>query len=228
MNNWLRGAGLAGAALFLMLTVYVIAALVLGVLPRNSGFVESHDGVPVYVRTNGVHAELILPTRHGAIDWSAEFPVRQMRALPAPTDWVAFGWGDRGFMVNTPTWSDLHPTTAIVALSGLGEGAMHVEYVETPTAYKAKRVRLSAAEYERLVAYIRASFVRDPDGQARQIDAPGYFDSDAFYEAVPTYAFWYTCNEWTRRALVAAGVRTAFWAPFDTAVMYHLPQSPAR
>jgi uncharacterized protein (TIGR02117 family) len=228
MNAWLRGAGLAGAALFLVLTGYVIAALVLGALPRNTDFVESHDGIAVYVRTNGVHAELILPTRHGDVDWSAEFPVRHMRALPAPTDWIAFGWGDRGFMVNTPTWSDLHPTTAVVALSGFGDGAMHVEYVETPTAYKAKRVRLSPAEYERLVAYIRASFVRDPDGRVRQIDAPGYFDSDAFYEAVPTYAIWYTCNEWTRRALVAAGVRTAFWAPFDTAVMYHLPQPQAR
>jgi uncharacterized protein (TIGR02117 family) len=105
---------------------------------------------------------------------------------------------------------------------------MHVEYVETPAAYKARRVRLSAAEYEQLVRYIRASFMRDPDGQVRQIDAPGYFDTDAFYEAVTSYTFWYTCNEWTRRALVAAGVRTATWSPFDTAILAHLPQAERR
>lgn len=223
MKRLLRGAGLGVAALLLVITLYALAALVLGAWPRNTGFVETHDGVPVHVRTNGVHAELILPTRADGVDWSVEFPARHMRALPAPTEWIAFGWGDRGFMVETPTWSDLHPTTAIVALSGLGDGAMHVEYIETPMAYKARQVRISAEQYQRLVSYVRSSFVRDPDGSVRQIAAPGYFDADAFYEAVPTYAFWYTCNEWTKRALAAAGVRTAVWAPFDAAVMAHLP-----
>jgi uncharacterized protein (TIGR02117 family) len=84
-------------------------------------------------------------------------------------------------------------------------------------------VRISAEQYARLVAYVRASFVRDADGAVQRIAAPGYFDTDAFYDAVPTYTFWYTCNEWTRRALAVAGVRTAWWAPFDIAVMRQLP-----
>ena len=225
MKQVARTIGLAAAGLLVILAIYVAVALVLGAMPRNLDFVESHDGIPVYVRTNGVHAELILPTRNATFDWSSEFPARHMRALAAPTEWIAFGWGDRGFMVNTPTWSDLDPKTAVVALSGLGDGAMHVEYIETPSAYKSRRIRISAAEYGRLVAYIRASFVRDADGRVRQIDAPGYFESDAFFEAVPSYTFWYTCNEWTRRALAAAGIRTAMWAPFDTAVFYHLPDA---
>ena len=220
-----RGAGIFVAALLATLALYIGCALLLGAIPRNTGFVESENGIPVYVRTNGVHAELILPTRSPAFDWSAEFPVGHMRALAAPTEWIAFGWGDRGFMLNTPTWSDLRPGTAIVALSGAGSGAMHVEYIETPTAYKSRRIRISSAEYERLVAYIRASFVRDTRRRVRQIDAPGYFETDAFYEAVPSYTFWYTCNEWTRRALASAGIRTAMWAPFDTAVFYHLPDA---
>ena len=87
---------------------------------------------------------------------------------------------------------------------------------------------MSAAEYERLVAAIRGSFVRDTDGAVRQIDAPGYFESDAFYEAVPSYTFWYTCNEWTRRVLASAGIRTATWSPFDTAIMLHLPSASRR
>ena len=220
-----RGAGIFVAPLLASLVLYIGCALLLGAIPSNTGFVESANGIPVYVRTNGVHAELILPTRSPAFDWSAEFPVGHMQALAAPTEWIAFGWGDRGFMLNTPTWSDLRPGTAIVALSGAGSGAMHVEYIDTPTAYKSRRIRISAAEYERLVAHIRASFVRDRDGRVRQIDAPGYFETDAFYEAVPSYTFWYTCNEWTRRALASAGIRTAVWAPFDTAVFYHLPDA---
>jgi uncharacterized protein (TIGR02117 family) len=228
MNPLMRGAGLTGAALLALLALYLLIALLLGALPRNAGFVESHDGVAVYLRTNGIHADLILPTRQGSFDWSARFPVRQMRTLAAPTDWIAFGWGDRGFMVDTPSWAEFNPLKAIVALSGLGEGAMHVEYVETPAAYKTRRVRLSPDEYARLVEYISRSFVRDADGAVRQLDAPGYFDTDAFYEAVPSYTFWYTCNEWTRRALIAAGVRTATWSPFDTAILAHLPSAERR
>ncbi len=205
------------------LVLYVVAALLLGVLPRNSDFIEPADGVAIYVRTNGVHADLVLPTRQQGQDWSAEFPPTHMRKLAAPTDWIAFGWGDRGFMLTTPTWSDLRPSTAFIALSGLGQGAMHVEYVDSPLVYDARRVRLSTEQYIRLVEYVKASFVRGPDSAVRWIDAPGYFDTDAFYEAVPTYTLWYTCNEWTRRALAHAGVRTASWAPFAVTVMRYLP-----
>lgn len=217
----LRGAGYGLALLLAAVALYVATALVLGLIPRNADFVETADGVEIHVRTNGVHADLVLPARQGSIDWTADFPARHMRALDAPTDWVAFGWGDRAFMLGTPRWADLRPLTAVVALSGLGKGAMHVEYVDSPLAYESRRVRLSAAQYERLVTYVRASFVRS--GGAVQWIAAGYFDSDAFYEAVPTYTFWITCNEWTRRALAAAGVRTAVWSPFDAGVLWHLP-----
>jgi uncharacterized protein (TIGR02117 family) len=223
----LRAAGVALAALLILVAAYAVTALALGAWPRNADFVESPDGIPVYVRTNGVHADIVVPTRSAEIDWSAEFPARHMRALAAPTEWIAFGWGDRGFMLTTPTWADLRPATALVAISGLGEGVMHVEYIESPMAYNARRVRVSTAQYQQLVAAIRASFNRGPDGELRKVDAPGYFDGDAFYEAVPRYTFWYTCNEWTRRVLAVSGVRTPAWSPFDTAIMAHLPQ-PAR
>lgn len=226
MRQLLRATGVAIGLLLLSLALYLLAALLLGAWPRNAEFVESTDGIPIFVRTNGVHADIVVPTRTRVIEWSTEFPPNQMRELTVPTPWIAFGWGDRGFMLTTPTWADLRPSTALAAVSGLGEGVMHVEYVESPQAYAARRVRVSAAEYERLVAAIRASFVRNADGTVKQLDAPGYFGSDAFYEAVPRYTFWYTCNEWTRRVLASAGVRTATWSPFDTAIMFHLPRSP--
>lgn len=228
MRRLIRGVALGFGLVAGLLVLYALAALVLGLVPRNPGFVEPADGVEIHVRTNGVHADLVLPTRWNGIDWSVEFPARDMSGLVAPANWIAFGWGDRGFMLTTPTWADLRPGTAFIALSGLGRGAMHVEYVDAPSAYDARRVRLSAEQYRRLAAFIRDSFVRDAGGAVRRIDAPGYFDTDAFYEAVPTYTFWHTCNEWTRRALAAAGVTTAWWAPFDIAVMHHLPAGPMR
>lgn len=213
---WLLATPLAAAF------AYLLAALVLGALPVNRDFAERVDGVAIYVRTNGVHAEIVVPTRAAGVDWSIDHPPQHVRQLDAPLAWIAFGWGDRDFYLNTPTWRDLRLRTALVALSGLGRGAMHVEYVERPEAYGSRRVRIGFAQYLRLVDYVRGSFRRDPDGRPVRIDAPGYFDTDAFYEAVPVYTFWFTCNEWVRRGLAEAGVRTAAWAPFDSAIFWQL------
>lgn len=201
---------------------YLLLAVVLGAWPVNRGFVETADGVTIYVRTNGVHAEIVVPMRAEGVDWSIDHPPQHFRRLDAPLAWIAFGWGDRDFYLNTPTWRELRLRTALVALSGLGQGAMHVEYVDRPEAYASQRVRISAAQYRKLVDYLRASFRRDGEGRPIRIDAPGYFDTDAFYEAIPVYTFWYTCNEWVRRGLAHAGVRTAAWAPFDIAIFGQL------
>jgi uncharacterized protein (TIGR02117 family) len=77
-------------------------------------------------------------------------------------------------------------------------------------------------QYARLVEILRAGFVRDTGGRPRRIDDPGYFDTDAFYEGTGRYTLWLTSNEWIRRVLAGAGVRTAAWAPFDAALFWHL------
>ena len=218
----LRGIGWFVAVAIVLAATYVTAAIALGALPVNASFVESADGIPIYLRTNGIHAELILPTRTTAIDWSVEHPPAHMRSLAAPLEWLAFGWGDRGFFANTPTWADLKPATALVALSGLGPGAMHVEYIESPRWYKAREVKISAEQYARLVSHIRASFARDAAGRPKREPLPGYFAHDAFYEASTGYKFWLTCNEWVRKALSESGVRAPVWSPFDTALFYQL------
>ncbi len=218
----LRSSAWTVAALIVIVATYVTTAIALGAIPVNAAFTETPDGVPVYLRTNGVHAELILPTRAANVDWSIEHPTAHMRSLPEPLEWVAFGWGDRGFFAHTPTWADLRPATALIALSGIGPGAMHVEYIESPRSYKAREVKISAEQYARLVAFIRASFQRDAAGRPHRTKLPGYFLTDAFYDASRSYKFWFTCNDWVRRALTEAGVRTSVWAPFDTALFYQL------
>jgi uncharacterized protein (TIGR02117 family) len=204
--------------------LYLLAALVLGVIPVNADFVQPDDGVPIFIRTNGVHAELVLPTQTPGVDWSQDHPPSHMRELTQPKAWIAFGWGDRGFFVSTPTWGDLTLATAWIALSGVGEGAMHVEYLASPHAFHAREVRVSPAQYQRLVDYVRASFVRDEAGRPLRLDDRGYSGADAFYAALPHYVVWFTSNEWVRRGLAEAGVRTARWSPFDIALFYQLPE----
>ena len=230
--RWLTGLA---AAILLPLLAYLLLALALGLLPVNRGFAPTapaDGGITVYLRTNGVHAELVLPAA-APYDWTAELPPAEVveaarLAAPPALEWIAFGWGDRDFFIATRTWRDLRPRTAFVALTGLGRGAMHVEYLARPQDYVSQRLDVSLPQYQRLVAGLRAGFARDAGGRPIRIDDPGYFDTDAFYEGTGRYTAWLTCNEWIRRVLAGAGVRTAAWAPFDRPLFRHLRQVAPR
>lgn len=216
-------------ALLAIPAAYLLFALVLGLLPVNREFQPTppeSGGVSIYLRTNGVHAELVLPAG-GPHDWRVEFPPRSVVstvrfAEASALRWIAFGWGDREFYVHTRTWRDLRPGTAAAALLGLGTAAMHVEYLAEPARYRVQRIDMNAQQYRALVAAVQAGFRRSPGGAPKRIDTPGYFDTDAFYEGTGRYTLWLTSNEWVRRALSGAGVRTAAWAPFDAALFWHL------
>ena len=226
MRRWLTPLA---AALLLPPLAYLLLALLLGLLPVNRDFVPTppaDGGITVWLRTNGVHAELVLPAA-APYDWRAELPPAEVvdaarLARPPTLDWIAFGWGDRAFFIQTRTWAELRAGTALSALVGLGPAAMYVDYIARPQDYRVQRIDLNAEQYTRLVAGLSAGFARDAAGRPIRIDDPGYFDTDAFYEGTGRYSLVLTCNEWIRRVLAGAGVRTAAWAPFEAALFWHL------
>ena len=215
-----RVARAALAALTVPL-LYALAAVVLGLVPVNAGFRPDPGGVPVFLRSNGTHVDIVVPTRTHQWDFAGEFGPADFPRLAQALPWVAFGWGDRDFLLQTPTWADVRPGVALRAVSGLGEGALHVEYVDDPRDFDVVGTRLSPAQDHVLVAGLRAEFGRDARGQAQRIDHPGYGVSDAFFTGTGRYLPWMTCNEWVRRLIARAGVRTAAWAPFEPALLWH-------
>lgn len=228
MKRWSIGAALL---LFAVPLVYALSALVLGLIPAGRAIQPAAPGgnrIEIHVRTNGLHADLVLPAR-GPYDWTREFAplsIVDRTRLPSPAglDWIAFGWGDRAFYLETPRWRDLKLRTALNALAGRGPAAMHVEYLGRPQDYRTVRVGVDEDGYRRLVAYVRTGFSRDAQGRAIRIDHPGYVATDAFFEGTGHYSPWFTSNEWVRRGLAGAGVRTALWSPFDVALFWHLDE----
>lgn len=206
-----------------IIAIYFTGVAVFGAVPINSDFEPASDGIRLCVRTNGIHADIVVPSVSDIVDWQIQHPIQHFPALTTPYDYISFGWGDRGFYLYAPTWSELTVGTALTAVSGLGSAALHVEYIDTIASDETTAcTRISSEQYRVLAEYIRSTFKVDSAGAVILIDAPGYTESDAFYEAQGAYHIFTTCNEWVRRGLSVSGVRTAAWSPFDGALLRQL------
>lgn len=224
--NWLgRRLRLAIRIFLALLALYLAAALLLGLPAQHRAWQAAPNGIVVTLYSNGVHSGLVLPVRAAGVDWRQLFPPQQLRsgALQPNWDHILLGWGEERFYLETPTLDDLKAETALLALSGLNQGALHVEYLSAPQPSRyAIPLALSPSAYARLAAFVRASVKLDQHGHALWLDSFYYSYNDAFYEAHGRFSLFYTCNQWTRDALAAAGVRVPLWAPFDTALFWHL------
>jgi uncharacterized protein (TIGR02117 family) len=222
-RKWLKRALLALGFVLALPVSYLAAALVGGLIPANPGWHQPERGIRIFVRTNGVHTWIMVPTVAAGIDWRPLAPAADIRDPRYEGDYLAFGYGNREFYLNTPSWSDLSPRTALAAAFGRGPGLVHVEHERHPRPDEYQRpLILTADQYRRLAAHIRASFELDRSGRSKPLLGRGYGPADVFYEAEGSYNAYRTCNEWTGEALRAAGVRTGVWTPFSQSIMLRL------
>ncbi len=213
-----RGPRHALAALVL---AYPLAAVVGGAVPVNRGYAPPVAGEPLWVCSNGIHADLVLPATGGAVDWAGLLPRAAFRIPPAPADYIAFGWGDRTFYLETQHWSDLRPGTAVAALFGDGPTVMHLQARTSPDGDPGCRRILAEPKRAAMVAdYVLAAMARDRDGRPVPLLQAGYGLHDGFVAAVGHYSAFLTCNEWVRRGLGQAGIRAPLWSPFPYALLW--------
>jgi len=222
-RRWLKKALIAIGAVLALPLAYFAAALVGGLIPANPGWHQAQSGITIFVRTNGVHTWIMVPKVAAGIDWRSLAPASHIRDPRYDGDYLAIGYGNREFYLNTPDWADLSPRTALAAAFGRGPSLVHVEHEWNPRADEYQRpLILSLAEYRRLAEHIRASFELDSLGRSKPLLGRGYGPADIFYEADGRYNAYRTCNEWTGEALRAAGVRTGVWTPFSESIMLRL------
>lgn len=214
-RHWPRKIALAVAAIP---GLYLVAALVGGLISVNRDWQEPASGVTIYLASNGVHVDLVLPAEAQGLDWGPLLPRHEFSNVAADARWIAFGAGERRVYLQTPSWADLSARTAAVALTG-GERVMHVQWVADP-AYSAREIRLSPEQYRRLWASIRAGFELDSNGRPIRIDHPGYGMGDSFYHGVGKANAIHTCNQWVAGRLRLAGVEAPLWSPFVQALVW--------
>lgn len=193
----------------------------LGVLIPVGGEEQNAD-VEVYVRSNGVHTDVIMPTKSDICDWT-DFIDTEDYPYNSSFDWIAIGWGDKGFFLDTPTWADLTFSTAMNAVFLPSPCAMHVEYIDQRPSENDMCVlkKISFTSYSALTKYCRDSF-KMKAGEVEFIPGTSYWGNDHFYEAKGNYHLFHTCNSWTNGALKTAGIKTAAWAMFPKTIMSYV------
>lgn len=213
------GRFLLGIIAFII--VYVLATLGLSHITVNSEPEKSED-VEVFVNSNGVHTDVIVPVKNEIKDWSKDILFSQTKANDSTMKYIAFGWGDKGFYLDTPEWSDLKASTAAKAAFYLGTSAMHTKFYRNVNIDEdCIRLTISKKDYQELVKYISESFAVDKSGKVQWIADRSYGKYDAFYEGKGKYSLFYTCNTWTNNALKAANQKAALWTTYDKGILCH-------
>lgn len=202
--------------------LYLLSALILSNIKVNSDDPDPKEEVTIYIKTNGVHTDIVVPINNEFKDWSEKIQFSHIKSQDSTMQYIGFGWGDKGFYLNTPEWADLKFSTAFNAAFYLGTSAMHATfYKQIRESENCVKIKISKAEYQKLIAYIETSFQYDKDGNPLLINATTYGQNDSFYEANRKYHLFYTCNTWANNALKASGQKAALWTPSDKGIFCH-------
>ena len=210
------------AIFILSLFTYLLIVTLLSFVSVNEDLVENQQEIPIYILTNGVHTDIVLPIKNECHDWTSQLKFEHTKSKDTTYQYVALGWGDKGFYLETPTWADLKVSTAVKAASGLSSSAMHVTFYKNLKENKScKKIQVSLENYKKMISFINESF-QTKSGDFLKIETNAvYGKHDVFYEANGSYSLFYTCNSWANQALKAANQKAALWTISDSGIFRH-------
>lgn len=208
-------------SLLAFIVLYLMAAFLLSRISTDKEPIAGPT-CDIFILSNGVHTDIVVPVHSAEYDWSRSIAYHHTAANDTARDWLAIGWGDKGFYLETPTWGDLKFSTAFKAAFALSHSALHTTFYHRPEENEnCKRITISMEQYKRLVAYINESIRTDITGMPMHIETnANYSRYDAFYEARGSYSLLKTCNTWSNDALKACGQKACWWTPFDEGIFY--------
>lgn len=205
--------------LIIFILAYLLSVYTLPKFKHEKEAIQGKD-VEIFIQTNGVHTDIVMPAVSEYKDWTKDFPYSNTKAKDSGLKLLAIGWGDKGFYLETPTWDQLKASTAIKAALGVSGSAIHATYYSSmKVSEKCKSIKLSNNQYLRLVEYIESSLEKDSNGNNIRIKTTGLYGiNDAFYEAKGRYNIFYSCNTWSNDALKACGQKACLWTVLQNGI----------
>ncbi|MFV0541412.1 MAG: DUF2459 domain-containing protein [Aestuariibaculum sp.] len=188
--------------------VYLVISLILTIITINRDKKIQNFDKTIYLNTNGVHLDIILPKNN--IDSLVLFGIKHFET----ENYLAFGWGDENFYINTPTWTDLTIKNAFKAMFLKSPTLVHItRYNDMHENWV--EIKVNDTELKKLNAYLLKTFKTDLNGMKIILENKGYSLSDDFYKAKGSYSCFNTCNSWVNTGFKESGLKACFWTPFD-------------
>lgn len=193
---------------------YLIIAVITSLITVSTEPSELPTPHTIYLTTNGVHMDIVLPKT-----LLTENLALQLHQQPSDK-FVAFGWGDENFYLNTPTWGDLTFKNAFGAMFLKSSTLMHV------TRYRSVQKRwipihINQDQLKALNDYIAGTFQNTADHRIQLLPNKGYTSQDNFYKAKGSYSCFKTCNTWVNAAFKQSNLKACLWTPFDFGLLMH-------
>lgn len=210
--------------------LYIISIFILSWIPKHRHFQNNSTGIEIYIISNGVHSDFVLPKKSMAELWWDIINLDDFEFKNGELQYLGFGWGDRGFYLDTPSWAELKFKTAANAMLIPSPTLMHIKAFDSvPTEQKyMEKLVLTPFQFSKLCRYIFNSFHQDANQQITLLPNKGYTSNDNFYLAKGSYHAFNTCNYWVNKGLRKIGVRTSLWTPIDRGIFYQLKRMSAK
>lgn len=197
---------------YLALVVIAISAFLLPIFIKTKPFIvpfsskvantptNTSPSQQIFIANHGWHTGIIVPAdalRQRLPDLAARFPYY---------DWLEIGWGDAGFYQNETITialtlnAVLTPSDTVMHVVGFDGEPSAMFYQSEVIAHP-----ISTAQLDNVLTFIDNSFAKN---QADRLitQANGRYGDSQFYRAVGKYYAFNTCNKWTAKALVSAGI----------------------
>ena len=182
------------------------------------------DRRAVYLTSNGVHVDFVLPVKDPWFDWTEYISLKKDKLQYSENSYLGFGWGEKNFYLETQEFSDLTFTNAFKALFLDSPSVIHLTVFKKEPIVRehTKRIFLDREQYSKLTNFILNSFAK-PEMIEAVPCCPYYVGYDQFYPAKKSYSLFYTCNTWVVEGMQEIGAKTALWSPWPFGILYHLP-----
>lgn len=129
--------------------------------PRKWGnYSQTNCEVPIYISNQSIHTDIIVSAKNEYFNWNQYLRFTEIgREANSDYQYLSFGWGDRAFMLETPTSATINLVTAFNALFLPTPSTVQVQdYRVFPQNKETKCVKISGVNYLNLVNFIKNSF----------------------------------------------------------------------
>ena len=195
-------------AIILIPALYLLVSLILMIIPINNEEENSEKNKSIYLSSNGVHLNIVI-----ARDQLHAELLDGLKYIKSD-NYFEFGWGDKKFYLNTPTWGDLTFNNASRALFVNSPALIHLTKYST-TKGDWVEIKVNQNQLHKINQYIDKTFKIDSLDKKILLKNKGYSYNDDFYEALGSFTCFKTCNTWVNAGLKESDIKAYLWTPFD-------------